>query len=292
MATTPIDFIIENFETTINMDLCGNFAGVLASMTASAEAIIEVDLNSAKLAFQFQTDASDIINENPTDVKFYLNAGSFWDACFNLNAADAVVQNVGPTASITTGPIATGYDADKSFVCHDFVRFLALGLFNTHHGVDLFNNEAQLLNNIREKAAMVWTNMTTQLDMYNDTSGTGEPLKPLIDDSAGVSYSTFAHTDSITKKLYEQMIYTLGGKQRFIAGSGMISDSGVKQPLPFQEDDTISLKLIIHPATGQNDLTGVPDFGARSYRIKYVLKNSPNRIPRATDEFSAYLVRP
>jgi hypothetical protein len=290
-STTPIDFILDNFDTTITMDLCGNFAGILESMTASAEAIIQIDLNSAKLAFQFQTDASDVVNDNPNDVKFYLNATKFWDACFNLNPADAEVQNVGPTATITTGPIATGYDANKSKVCHDFVRFLALGLFNTHHGVDLFDNEQQLLENIRKEAADVWTTMNNELLKYNEASGTGDGVI-LETDSAGLKYSTFVHADSITKKLYEQMIYTLGGKKRFISGDGMISNSGVKQALPFQEYDTISLKLIINPEADQENLTGVADFGSRSYRIKYVLKNSPNNVPRANDELNTYLVRP
>lgn len=290
-ATSPIDFILDNFDTNITMDLCGNFAGILETMTASAEAIIEIDLNSAKLAFQFQTDASDVINDDPSDVKFYLNDNRFWDACFNLNPADAAVQNV-TSASITSGPIATGYDANKSMVCHDFVRFLALGLFNTHHGVDLFDNEKELLENIRKEAVDVWTTMEGELSKYNETSGTGEPGKLLETDSAGLKYSTFAHTDSITKKLYEQMIYTLGGKKRFIAGAGMISNSGEKQALPFQEDDTISLKLIINPEPNQENLTNVADFGARSYRIKYVLKNSLNNVTRAADEFSTYLVRP
>lgn len=294
-ALSPIDFIIDNFNTEITMDLCGNFAGVLYSMTVSAEAIIQVNLDKVKEAFQFQTDASDVLNSPVTDMKFYWNENAFWDACFNLNAADAEMQPTISSPLILPGPIGTGYDADKSFVCHDFVRFLALGLFNTHHGVDLFDNEYELLNDIRDNARAVWTTMTNELVKYNDVNGDGGGVTGygvLPKDLNNDSYATSIYTDNVTKKLYEQMIYSSGGKKRFIAGTGMISDSGAKQPLPFQDGDTISLKLIINPEAGQETLTGVSDFGARSYKIKYVLKNTPTKVARDTFENGAFLVRP
>lgn len=292
LATDPIDFIIEKFETEITMDLCGNFIGTLLSMTVSAEAIIEVDLAKVKEAFQFQTDAADVINASASDIKFYWKEAPFWDACFNINPADAKMQSTVSLPDITDGPIASGYDDNKSLVCHDFVRFLAKGLFNTHHGVDLFDNERELLDDIRSNARDVWTKMEAELAKYNDVDGAISGVD-LPKDSAGDAYSTFAETDSVTKKLYEQMIYTSGGKKRFIAGSGMISDDGTRQPLPFQENDTISLKLIINPEANQENLTGVADFGARSYKIKYVMKVDPppTNVARDTNELPNYKVR-
>lgn len=290
MASTPIDFILNNFDTDITLDVCGNFAGVLYSMTASAEAIIEVDLALVKEAFQFQSDASDVLNGPASDLKYYVKSDSFWLANFNRNAADAAVQ---PTisSSITTGPIASGYDVDKSFVCHDFVRFLAEGLFNTHHGVDLLDNEEELLHDIRDNAREVWDTMNLELTKYNDVDGTGM-AGSLNVDGVGAYYSNDVESENLTKKLYEQMIYTLSGKQRFIVGPTTISDSGLRQPLPFQEGDSISLKLNVSPAAGQEDLTGVANFGSRSYRIKYVLKASPVNVGRSNTEIVGYELRP
>ena len=285
MATAPLDFIIPNFETTIVLDVSGAMAGEIFSMTTSAEAIIEVDLALVKQAFQFQVDASDVTNVDADDIKFYLSETNFWNAGFKYNAADADVKNVGGTHNA----IATGYPKEKSMVCHDFVRFLALRLFNTHHGVDLFDNELELLDNIRLKSTDVWTNMETELAKYNDVNGTGDGTNLLINDGTHL-YSTNVHNESIVRRLYEQMIYTPGGKERF--KTPYILDSGERQDLPFQENDTISLKLIINPESEQHLLTNVSPLEARSYRIIYKLLASPTAPSRAVEEGTVNDFRP
>lgn len=257
-----INFIIDNFETNISLDVSGTMLGEPDSFDASSNAIIEVDLALVKQAFQFQSDASEVLNLAPTDVKFYLSETPFWNSGFKYNVADADEQMGG-----TVGPIATGYPSNKNMVCHDFIRFLSLRLFNTYNGVDLFDNEKDLLDDIRLKSVDVWTKMESELAKYNDFDGTHIDLKT---DSAGKKYSTNEVIDSIVRKLYEQMISTLSGRERF---KNMIT--GDRQDLPFQADDTIQIKIIINPESNQHLLTNVGALEPRSYKIIYKLKDSP-----------------
>ena len=164
-------------------------------------------------------------------------------------------------------------------VCHDFVRYLADKLFNTHHGVDLLDNEAELLENIRLKATKVWDNMNTVVDQYKDDN-----ITLTNQDANGDYYTTNIDTDSIVRKLYEQMIYTLAGKERF---KGPII-TGVRQDLPFEVDDTIEIKLIINPQPDQHTLTNVSVLGPRTYKIIYVLKSIPVGPARDNPEGSNY----
>lgn len=271
----PLNFVIENFETTIYLDVSGTMLGESFFIDASAHATIEVDLNKVRSAFQFQSDSSDVLNSPDDDVKFYLKESDFWSAGFRYNAADAQLLSTGGT----TGPIAVGFPPNKSMVCHDFVRYLADKLFNTHHGVDLLDNEAELLENIRLKATKVWDNMNTVVDQYKDDN-----ITLTNQDANGDYYTTNIDTDSIVRKLYEQMIYTLAGKERF---KGPII-TGVRQDLPFEVDDTIEIKLIINPQPDQHTLTNVSVLGPRTYKIIYVLKSIPVGPARDNPEGSNY----
>lgn len=281
----PINFVLNNFETVINLDISGTMLGeIFTAIDASANAVIEIDLAVAKSAFQFQSDSSDVLNDVTSDIKFYLSETNFWNAGFKYNAADANV-----VAGGTPGPIASGFDLNKSMVCHDFVRYIAEQLFNTHHGVDLLDNELELLTDIRKKSRDVWTKMQTEVAKYKDIAGTGDGSLLLSTDSAGNSYSSDAHSESITRRLYEQMIYTLAGKERF---KGPII-TGVRQDLPFEVDDTIEIKLTINPESNQHTLTNVAlPLGGRSYKIVYKLKASPAYPARDVNEGALYATRP
>jgi len=52
-------------------------------------------------------------------------------------------------------------------------------------------------------------------------------------------------------------------------------------------DDVISFKVIINPAAGQHNVTGVAAIPARSYKIKLVMKASADVANTATDAAEA-----
>jgi hypothetical protein len=63
-----------------------------------------------------------------------------------------------------------------------------------------------------------------------------------------------------------------------------ISESDSPQSLPFAVDDSISFKLVIAPAEGQEELTDVSAFAPRSYEIRLNMVAAPENTEVAADE--------
>jgi hypothetical protein len=176
----------------------------------------------------------------------------------------------------STNPIASANSSgalvpNKMLVAHDFVRYLAYKLFNTPYGVDLFNNEVDLLKGIRRicdgsSAGHTWYDIVSKINAVG-TSGTN----PNIVGTAGSKYMTNADTSTanLGRELLQQLLKTV--PERFAS----IGNTDSPQPLPFQTDDSISFKLTIAHATGQELVTGVLPFSPRSYEIRLIMVPIP-----------------
>jgi hypothetical protein len=73
--------------------------------------------------------------------------------------------------------------------------------------------------------------------------------------------------ENICRVLMQQM--TGSAIERFATLEAL--DANDRRSLPFQAEDSISFKVTINPADGQEELTGVSAFGGRSYEIRLVL---------------------
>lgn len=262
-----IKFNLNVFDSKISM-------GILASMEeseisiidASVNAIIEISLENIKNIFKFQTDSQDITNNSVTDIKYFVNSSLFP----RVNPANAYLDPEDSLRWIGTGDTRGPYAKSKLLVCHDFVRYLALRLFNTHQGVDLFNNEEELLASVRLKCEKITLaniiNILESLDVSNNL------LSNFIDIS-GVSLYYTTNNDisgNITKTILEQMISI--DKKRF----KNILNTDLPQPIPFKLGDTIDFKLVVNPAENQHELTNVNSIEARVFRIIYKIVENPN----------------
>ena len=54
-------------------------------------------------------------------------------------------------------------------------------------------------------------------------------------------------------------------------------------PIPILEGDTITYTYTISPSSGQNELTGVDEFGARVYKIIIIIDDGENENTTPTD---------
>jgi hypothetical protein len=265
----PVELVLEAFESAVTMSTLGalDSSAVPEISGAHAEAVLEVDLNVMKSVFKYQTDSADVVDVDASDLKYYVDT-AVWPT---LNPANAKVG---------TGIIGSGFDEAKKMVAHDFTRHLAKGLFGTHQGVDLFNNELDLLNNLRlicgaDAAGQTWYEIKETLKAVNKTA------VALTDvDGSGDKYTTNADdsNDNICRVLLRQMASE--AKDRF----QQIVDSDAPQSLPFMENDVISFKLNINPAEGQNELTDVAELSDRSYKIKLLMKAAPSNTAVGEDE--------
>lgn len=293
-----LHFVLEAFESNVTIDLCGNlFSETPLALDTSAVAVIYVPTQAMKDTFKFMTDATDVINLESSDIRYYVDSEA-WPGIDVIQPANAMLDKPddGSARPIASADGTNAYIDKKMMVCHDFTRYLAQQLFNTHLGVDLFNNEKELLNSIRvacddSAAGHTYYDVLEVLKNVDLTGSGANAHADLVSDADGNYMTNSTASDSVANKtnicrvLFNQMM-DVSGVHRFadiLSGITQQPDNqdlapntdptSVRQSLPFLENDTISFKLIINPAEGQNDLTGVEPFGARSYEIRLVLKD-------------------
>jgi uncharacterized protein YjbI with pentapeptide repeats len=226
-----------------------------------ATAIFYVRLSDMLNVFKYQSDAFDVNNIGAQDIKYYVFHRN-WPSELRINPSHAMMDQLD-----SLNMLGSGFSADKSLTKHDFIRHIALSLFNTIHGVDLFSNEEDLMENsvylgetVRHNIDGILSNISTTSAseaMAYDTSGN----KYLTNDASG--------NTNLCRELMRQV--AASSPLRFYNNGG--DNAGIKT-IPFLENDTIQFKLVMQAAIQQNLLTGVSEIPTRSYTIKLILKNT------------------
>lgn len=273
------NIILNAFESTFTLDLSGvlQIMDPLPTIDVSANATIHVDLGMMRDIFTYHTDSADVVNAAETDLKFYVNSDSTAGTGF-ASTSLAGTSGVNPANGLVDlNPIYNETDGSKRMVCHDFVRYLASSLFGTHFGVDLFENEQELLDHLRSLSnnatGHVWANINAVADAVNTEQ----------------QYSTL--DANICCAVYRQMITQFPDRFANIAADCLDSPPTPTSQyhIPFLEGDTIQFKLSISPAAGQEALTGVSAFGARTYSITLLCKETANIAnPAVVDDPDGY----
>ena len=252
------ELVLDAFQSSITMSTYGDMeASAVPVITTDATAVFTVSIDAMKDVFKFKSDSADCLDANASDLKYFVHMEN-WPT---LVAANAMMDHLA-----STYPIASGFAANKMLVAHDFVRYLALELFGTYHGVDLFNNEVALLQNLRlltgSGAAHTMGDISTKLTAVS-TAGTHANIT--VD--AGGNYMTNSSSadSNICRKLFEQLAYMV--PERFAA----LQDVNTEQNIPLEIGDVISFKVTIAPKSDQHLLTDVPALSARSYKIKLLM---------------------
>jgi len=231
-ASTVQEFVLAALNTEITSSLA-TISGVPADMF-EYDAIAEHNVSVAAVrdTFQFQSDSDDFTDASAADVKYYVeSAGNYMGLTAAWNpVSSAVVAAAGGTwgAAGTTGP--SGSALANMELDHDYVRNLALRLFGTHFGVDLFTNEEQLITDL-------------------DAAGVEYLKAPM--DAAASKTNADASEANLCRVLMRQMIDM--DVQRFRD----LQNVGTKQPLPIVVGDSISFRICIKAdATQASSTTG------------------------------------
>ena len=275
----PIQFILTDLESSVVMgvDATVQTSGEFPVLDTSATAVFQVSVDDMKAVFKYQTDSNDVTNAAGDDIKYYVYNELFPD----FNSADAMMDNTNSKTPIATSSPTGPLEANKMLVCHDFVRYLAERLFNTHLGVDLFNNEVELLTNLRSICGD-GAEGKTLFDIKAKLAAVGNSgdHADIQGEVAGSKYMTNLNSspENLCRVLLEQM--TNNALSRFAE----IDATDAPQSLPFEANDSISFKLIIAPAEGQHELTDVEEIEARSYEIRLDIVASPANTEPAADE--------
>jgi hypothetical protein len=267
-----VNFVLEQLESVATLDLSGAITSAsITDISANARGVYYLTKTQAKAIFKFQTDSFDVSNNPTSDIKYSIDYSAFTG--LGLNPANAMMDtgaSSNPIASVDANGVAL--DKNKMLVAHDFIRHIAKDLFGTHLGVDLFNNETELIKSVRS----VCSDATSNDVMYKinqtvkDVSTTSTATIGGLEGSAGSKYMTNANTTNanLCRVLFNQMIGAAPSRFASVQGTQNF------QSLPFEVEDSINFKLTLSPASGQKLLTRTAadaEVADRSYEIRLLV---------------------
>lgn len=208
--------------------------------------------------FYFKTD-SDIATTSTDDVKYYVDTSEWSTMTTNLNA--------------TQGTVTANFFVADETISESFLRHMATGLFGTHLGVDLFNNETTVKADIVSSCGTVATSIGTTISSVG-LSGSDGDLKG----SSPNKYFEDDVTDAknITRELIYQLLNNANSRARFNASNlatyAVSGQTGVYK-VPLIAGDSISYKLTISPHANQNtNVNTGTNATARAFLVKIVLQ--------------------
>jgi len=290
---------LTKFSQDVQLDLCGNlWASDLELLDASAAAVINVSKADLESVFKFQTDAQEIVASSFDQIRFYVDSSAWADnvALAHLNPGNAQMDEDYKSTVLGSGSMGFDdlkgdYADNKMFLCHDYVRFLAKSLFGTVQGVDLFQNQKELLENIRMNCyESVWSleaassSIGAALKKVDMTAPTDTTFALLQQDDSGKYYTSGAgsESDNICRIITEQIMAS--APSRFATET---NDDIAPQPVPFVENDEIHFVITMKAAATQEALTSVNPIPDHTYLIKLVVKDSPSNVVAAADEIQS-----
>jgi hypothetical protein len=259
-----VDFALAGLNQSFSLSTLAMLDASSINVDATdATAVFNVRISDMNNVFKYQTDSYDINNIDASDIKYYVFHRK-WPAELKINPSHGMMNKSDSLGMLGLG---NNYANDKSLLKHDFIRYIALRLFNTIHGVDLFSNEFDLLENSVYLGETVRYNIDSILSGISTTSSSetmaydASANKYLTNDSSGNS--------NLCRELMRQV--AAHSASRFYNNGP--NNAGLRS-IPFVENDTITFKVIVQATATQNALTGVSELPSRSYTIKLVLKNT------------------
>jgi len=268
-----VNFVINRFSGSYSLSTLATvddpIDGVLDVSATGVFYISQADIQSV---FQVQTDSVDMADALASDLHHYVFMNR-WPTTTTLNPVNAMMDR-----SLSYSPIMNVNIPNKMLIKHDFMRYLAVKLFNTAQAVDLFNNESAMiggLNTLGQQAyqqdisASLWKYATTSTYPTSPYTSGGFVVDPVT--SLKSTTADITTDDNICYILLNKLL--MDEPERF---KNIVVDANGLFPVPILAGDTINFTTTIIPADGQHNLTGVAPFGPRQYQIKLVIDDGTN----------------
>jgi hypothetical protein len=288
MATTndnEMSFCLDALHTTPDPYEIGCDGSVVARSIADsspsydATAVFYVKVSDMRAVFKFQMPGgadpslNSSIFDSSSNLRYYVFR-KLWPTELKINPVHAMMDRAESDGQCGDN---IGRASNKSLVKHDFLRYISLNLFNTVHGVDLFQNESDILENITYYGEISRVGIQSVLDTVSTMSAD----ITMNVDSSGNKYSTNQNDSiiNISRELMRQI--AINAPSRLEASDVVAATSaGTLQSVPLIENDTLNIRVAVEAAPGQHTITNVGVIPVRTYNIKLILKNS---IGSATD---------
>ena len=257
------------FDAEATPDVSGNFpnkAEILVSKTVVQE------------LFQYWTDSIDMTDVSANDILYrvYYNAADSSNAPLSsLFVSGAIVT--------ATAPNTNPYNLNRRYLPQDYLRFLALRLFNTTKGVDLFANETQVLMSVDERCKVALNARLSALTGEtpgaiardrSDFKVTMDVTSP--DGPSTIITGTLDTTANPSKKILRQIMQN-DAQRLDLTGAAFGADaSGNWYKMPFVAGDKLYFPITITSPVNQDDLVGPRSvtIEERTYLIKCIVTDS------------------
>ena len=207
-----------------------------------------ISLAVAQSLFQFKTDSLDMTDVASDDVLYKLEYTS------PTPLKPLSVDFISNTIMTLNG---INIDNELKNIPNDFIGHIALNLFGTPKGVDLFTNEVEVVASVQAQSAIAFDARLTELADYG----------PLTYENAKEDGSSVTHGNP-SRMIYDHIMASQ--KTRFASISEYaVADDWYKMPIAV--DDSINFVLSI---TSPNDhsITGNTDpIDNRRYLIKMIV---------------------
>lgn len=263
------DFILSEFNTEIIMDISGAFDTYTYNI-GSYDAMVQININKNdwSACFKITGDSVDINNVDASDIKYYVyntsnTAGleaSYNNIISTISIGSILLDGNPSTAVVTNIPILS--DTIHNELQYDFVRHIALDLFNSLNGVDLFLNETELRRSIEIACDKGANNLLGKISTILSSSQNNGPM--INGQSGNLTYT-------LIRQLFAKQPQRFSG----IAGDGydafILSDT-IPTELPWVIGDNILYTLTLNAAVNQHLLVrDTISVLPRKYLIKMVL---------------------
>jgi hypothetical protein len=224
------------------------------AMPFDGDATVDITTVSAatmRNLFTFGTDSIDINDIATEDLLYRVN--------WTDNSNNPLDIDIDLLANVISGNIASGLSNQN--MTYDYVRYIALKLFNTANGVDLFNNESTLRSSLKNKFNITLNNMLIELaslgsQTANDT--TNNPVLSAMNQMIHHAPNRFAN---IQNDLYYSQGVDLNGNEISV------------YKIPFIAGDKVYFSAIVDAAENQHTIVNrqitIP---RRTYLIKLTLQ--------------------
>jgi uncharacterized protein YjbI with pentapeptide repeats len=262
LVSTNLSFSLSALDCSFQLTAYGSIDASYTALAATdATSVIYVKLSDMRNVFKFQTNSVSMCDCDHDDLKYFVFRNK-WPSTIKFNPSSSMMD---ASASITQLAPSGVFAPNKCLFKHDYLRFLSLKLFNTIHGVDLFKNESDLLENLTYWGENVNNTIGAIIDSISTTSN--DTTMPM--DASGNRYLTNATTSSfnISRELFRQI--AAANPERFAS----IEDTVNPQSVPLVDNDSFNIKITVSSATNQNALTGVTTIPSRTYNMKIIMKS-------------------
>ena len=273
----PFEFVLHSFSSSVTMNVLTIVDDVIpGAIDLSAIAVFYMAQEDIQNVFQVYTDSDQITDISYEGMHYHIFMDN-WPGTLRLNPMNAMMDR--PESANALFNAST---PSEMLVKHDFIRYLSQKLFNTPMATDLFSNESELLNHLNSLGEVVYQDISATLWKYATTSSRPVPEDVtsgfIINPVTGLKATTndLPTLDNLgfvlTNKLLETLPHRVNNLQ--LGPTNLFR-------LPILAGDTISFTFTINPCPGQNELTGVPTFEGRTYKIRIVIDNGShiNTIP-------------